>query len=205
MINDIFTYDVENLKIHFKKIPDDPTALIANATTDELQTICDVKSPSRRSEILTTLSLIRSLFGADAKLKHNPDGSPYIDNLNVNISISHCKGLVAIATHPQLHIGIDIERWRNTLLKVQSKFLSDAETQFCNSSQLLLYAWTSKEAIYKAAGWQGLDFAKGIELPLHPNDNTAIAHLPEKDLRFSLHSTILGEITMTIAIPEITP
>lgn len=202
MTNGTIEHEVENLKIHFKKIPNDIATLIANATNEDLQIISDVKSPSRRAEILTTLSLIRSSLGASATLEHKPDGSPFIKNLNLNISISHCKGMVAIATHPQLHIGIDIERWRNTLLKVQSKFLSDAEIRFYNSSQLLLNAWTAKEAIYKAAGHQGLDFAKGIELPLHHNDNTATVHLPGKDLQFALYTTISGEITTTVAVPK---
>lgn len=201
MIIDTIEQEVENLKIHFKKIPEDLATLTANATNEDLQIISDVKSPSRCAEILTTLSLIRSALGKNAKLEHNLDGSPYIKNNNLNISISHCKGMVAIATHPHMHIGIDIERWRNTLLKVQSKFLSDAEIRFYNSSQLLLNAWTAKEAIYKAAGYQGLDFAKGIELPLRHNENIATAHLPGKDLQFTLHTSISGEITTTVAVP----
>ncbi len=189
------------IEVFRKRIPDDITALLEQATDDDLYAITDVKSETRRAEILATRSLIRSSFGESVSLAHNSDGSPRPVGSCLYISISHCRGMVTIAAHPTMNPGIDIERWRNTLLKVKSKYLSTEEMEHFRSPDELLAAWTAKEAVYKAAGCEGIDFANGINMPLSPIDNKAIVHLPEGDRQFYLFTSVSGEITMTIALP----
>ena len=109
--------------------------------------------------------------------------------------------MAIVASHPDKKIGVDIERWRNTLLKVKTKFLSQAEMDYYSSAADLLVAWTSKEAIYKAAGCPGLDFARDINLPLNNIDNKAIVHLHDEDRQFNIFTTASSEFTLTIAIP----
>lgn len=192
---------LNGVEIFHKRIPEDIASLLTKATEEDLQLISDIKSDSRRAEILTTRSLIRSSFGENITLSHNEYGSPVLIGSNFNISISHCRGMVVIATHPYKKIGIDIERWRNTLLKVKHKFLSQEEIEYYTSPTDLLTAWTCKEAVYKAAGCQGLDFANDIRLPLNTINKKAIVSLPEGDRPFSLFTTASSEFTLTLAIP----
>lgn len=191
----------DGVEIFHKRISDDITLLLADATEEDLELISEIKSDSRRAEILTTRALIRSVFGEDATLAHSDDGSPFLVGCNLNISISHCRGMVVIATHPYKKIGIDIERWRNTLLKVKHKFLSQEEIEYYTSPTDLLTAWTCKEAVYKAAGCQGLDFAHDIKLPLNSIDTKAIVSLSKGDRQFCLFTTASSEFTLSIAIP----
>lgn len=192
----------ECLSIGYKDIPSDPTTLLSYLTEKEKKLIANVKSTSRQTEIITVHQLLAEMLGPDITLCHNSDGSPYIENSNINISISHCKGMVAIATHPDLKIGLDIERWRDTLQRVKSKFLSDEEAKLYNTPQLLLTAWTIKEAVYKAAGHKGLDLSRGITLPhpSTPHPKTAMAHLPHCDKKYCIYTQLSDDFALTIAI-----
>lgn len=191
----------DGVEIYHQRIAEDVSSLIENANEEDLAAIAEVKSDSRRAEILTTRALIRNTFGENVSLSHNDDGSPQLIGCDLNISISHCKGMVIVVSHPDKKIGVDIERWRNTLLKVKTKFLSQAEMDYYTSPDDLLVAWTCKEAIYKAAGYPGLDFVHDINLPLNNIDNKAIVHLPDGDRQFSLFTTASSEFTLTLAIP----
>lgn len=192
---------LDGVEIYHQRIAEDITSLIENATEEDLTAIAEVKSDSRRAEILTTRALIRNAFGENVSLSHNADGSPQLIGCDLNISISHCKGMAIVASHPNKKIGVDIERWRNTLLKVKTKFLSQEEMEYYTSSSDLLTAWTCKEAVYKAAGCPGLDFARDINLPLNNIDHKAIVHLPDGDRQFNLFTTASSEFTLTLAIP----
>ncbi len=190
-----------DVSVHYRIIPENLGDLTALASTDDLRYISSVKSDSRKAEILSTRLLVRDIFSPDAVIGHNPDGSPFIENLKVNISISHCKGLVAIASHPSLKIGIDIERWRNTLLKIKPRFLSANEIKHYTTPDELLWAWTAKEAVYKAAGCEGIDLANGISLPLDHTSGIATVTCSGTEKKFRLFSHSSAGLTTTVAVP----
>ena len=96
---------------------------------------------------------------------HRADGSPYIEGLGREISISHCRGIAAVAVGSSERIGLDIERMRPTLYRVRRKYLSAEEMDRYSDGEDLLTAWTIKEAVYKAAAGRGLDFSDDITLP----------------------------------------
>ncbi len=181
-------------------IASDAEALMAQATVSDLDDIATVTSVSRKSEMLTTRILLRKIFGKDTKLGHHHDGSPFIEgHEDLNISISHCQGYVAIATHPTFSIGIDIERWRPTLTRVKEKFLTLQEISIYNTPTLLLLAWTAKEAVFKAARISGLSLLD-INLPVNPNENLATIARQSHVVQFSLYTTSYNQTTITIAL-----
>lgn len=116
--------------------------------------------------------LLKNALGA-TNYSHRADGSPYIEHLGREITISHCKGIAAIAVGYSERIGLDIERMRPTLYRVRRKYLSVQEMYMCNDDQALLAAWTVKEAVYKAAAARGIDFSDEISLP----DRNGISHV----------------------------
>lgn len=192
-----------DVTVHLKRIPDDIREPETFATDEDMRDISEIKSVSRRAEILATRQLVRELFPAHPVISHHADGSPYLDGFPGYISISHCHGLVAVASHPRLKIGIDIERWRNTLLRVKDKYLSHREMEHYSSPDRMLFAWTAKEAVYKAAGCSGIDFANGISLPLDAVGNIATVHHNDTSARFRLYSGIVSGATVTVAVPAI--
>lgn len=199
---DTFNFPLDpDVSVSYRTIPEDIDELAALATPRDLLDVSSVKSCSRKAEILATRILARDMFSPDAVISHYPDGSPFIENLDMHISISHCKGLVAIASHPRMKIGIDIERWRNTLLKVKPRFLSSKEIGRYITPDELLWAWTAKEAVYKAAGCEGIDFANNISLPLDQTSNIAKAISNGAEKRFRLFSCSSAGVTATVAVP----
>lgn len=115
-----------------------------------------------------TRFLVSKLFGHDARLLHNPDGSPYIDSMPGCLTITHSAAHVAVAYDGDHRIGIDIESPREALRRVARRFLTAEEYPVYSASMnLLLRAWTAKEAVYKAAGVRRLESGE-IHLPLDP-------------------------------------
>ncbi|MBD5235485.1 MAG: 4'-phosphopantetheinyl transferase superfamily protein [Barnesiella sp.] len=101
-------------------------------------------------------------------LGHRDNGAPYLtgDNgaLPIAISVSHCKSAACIALGaPGARFGIDIEEPTDRLARIADKFLSNKEKSYI-SGDLLLHAWTIKEAVYKAADTPGLSLRDGIDI-----------------------------------------
>lgn len=104
--------------------------------------------------------LIAHRFGSGATLLHTPDGAPRIAGSDLNLSLSHCATLAAMAVCPSpLRVGVDAEGCGRyiQLARISRRFLSEAEWPlWSREPRLLLAAWVLKEALYKAAehpGW----------------------------------------------------
>lgn len=119
--------------------------------------------------------IIARFFGADARVGHHDSGVPYlVGREDISLSVSHSRDYAAVAFSSERTIGVDIEQWREQLLRVAPRVLSESEMAVYGvSSDLLLRAWTMKEALYKAALTPGLDFRRDITLPSHPASTAA--------------------------------
>lgn len=123
--------------------------------------------------------LIARRFGSGATLMHTPEGAPRIEGSELNISLSHCAALAAMAVCPKPgRVGVDAEgcdRYEQ-LTRISRRFLSEAEWPlWSREPQLLLAAWVLKEALYKAAGHPGWALA---DIPvLSPQEIMGGAHL----------------------------
>lgn len=104
--------------------------------------------PRRERETRAVLGLVREVFGPDAAIGHQPDGSPtLLCPTGYNISITHSRHFAGIAWSKTRPVGIDIEEADRVaqLLKIERRFMSPDD--ICDN---LLQAWTLKEAAYKA-------------------------------------------------------
>ncbi len=131
----------------------------------------------RRSELerLIVSRIISNYISSKARIVHAPSGRPLLENADgLHISISHSADYVAVVFGPIEGIGIDVEQPRTQLARVAPRVLSGAEMAvYGRSESLLLRAWTLKEALYKAALTEGVDFRRDIVLPLSPDDTRA--------------------------------
>ena len=173
-------------------------SLTNTPTQSDLDYIADIKSPRRRNEIIATRQLLRDILGPKATIGHNPDGSPFLPDHDLNISISHCDRFVAIALNRKGKIGIDIETWRDSLNLVKEKFLTSGEIAIYNTLELLLQAWTAKEAIYKTAGITGLPL-HSIILPDNPSHPQATVAINNKTTHYTINTIPHNDFTLTIA------
>lgn len=137
---------------------------------------------------LAWLDGARQIYGENGKeefreIGHFQNGAPFLYNSTARISVTHCKGLLAVATLPdtpevqlaeysdRAALGIDAERAdRRQVLTVRERFLSSVEREMIPGDDVLrnVQAWTIKEAVYKAALTGGLDFKEQIHISRMP-------------------------------------
>lgn len=134
---------------------------------------------SRRSAEQSAVRTALKALGIDAPLAHYPTGAPYLPSYpGLSVSVSHSLTTAAVGISDDRTIGIDIESTRPQLVRVAGRFLSADELAEASSlPDGLLRAWTAKEAIYKAAGKTGVDFARDIKLL--PPDFTRANFVPD--------------------------
>lgn len=141
---------------------------------DELEELTFIKSEARRKEKLAERALLNQIFEEKVYLGHHDNGRPYLQNMAMEISISHSSDYVAIILHPDEDMGIDIEGLDRDFSAVEKKALSEEEIDDLSdrkrSLQLAIY-WCAKEAIFKRMSLNGVDFAEQIELEkFNPHD-----------------------------------
>lgn len=119
--------------------------------------------------------IIARFFGADACVGHRDSGAPYlVGREDISLTISHSRDYAAVAFSAERTVGVDIEQWREQLVRVAPRVLSESEMAVYSATPaLLLRAWTMKEALYKAALTPGLDFRRDIMLPPNPASTDA--------------------------------
>lgn len=128
------------------------------------------------------LEMAYQLYGENGKdtyreIGHFRNGAPFLVGEECRISISHTKNFLVIATLPstpevslesyseRAALGVDVEASdRVQVLKLRPRFLSDREQQMVGEDDVFtaILAWTCKEAMYKAALCEGVDFTKDV-------------------------------------------
>lgn len=123
------------------------------------------------------------------ELGHFRNGAPFLVGEIGRISITHTGRFLAVATLPdtpevdlsvfseRAALGIDAERAdREQTLRVRNKSLSDDEQQMIDKDDVKknVMAWTAKEALYKAAMQEGLDFKNDIRILSLPKIGPAV-------------------------------
>lgn len=141
---------------------------ICSVPTDELEEIMFIPNEQKRREKLAVRALLNEVFEEKVYLEHHDNGKPFLENNPCEISITHTKKYVAIITHPDEYVGIDIESLDRDFSAVEQKALSDEEIDDLaddgkRNSQLAIY-WCAKEAIYKRMSQSRVDFAEQIEV-----------------------------------------
>jgi Phosphopantetheinyl transferase len=94
---------------------------IISIPNDELEELDTIKSGARRREKLAVRALLNTIFEEKVYLGHHENGSPFIQNNPIHISISHTTDFVAIITHPTEDVGIDVECLNRDFSAVEKK------------------------------------------------------------------------------------
>ncbi len=76
--------------------------------------LSQITSENRKREWLTVRVLLKEMLGEEKEILYTSTGKPYLSDNSYQISISHTKGLVAIALHSKMKVGIDIEHSAHT-------------------------------------------------------------------------------------------
>ena len=132
---------------------------IANITESEKQSIIASLSQAARERLnkkrngalrLASLCALSLLNDEQRKnIDYNENGSPYFQNLNAEISISHSKTQVAVAISDSIYtsVGVDIEDIKS--IPIPTRFLTENEKKLLENGTPYLEIWTKKEALFK--------------------------------------------------------
>lgn len=138
---------------------------LSSVPNDEIEELQLIRNSARRRERLAVRALLNELFDGKVYLGHHDNGRPFLQNSLTEISISHTGRFVAILTHPQESVGIDIESLDRSFSVVEKKALSEQECESLSeknrNTHLAIY-WSAKEAIFKRMSLTDIDFAKQI-------------------------------------------
>jgi len=134
--------------------------------------LSQITSESRKREWLTVRVLLKEMLGEEKEILYTSTGKPYLSDNSYQISISHTKGFVALALHPEMRIGIDIEHISPRVQKIRSRFMNEKEESNLSKEyeeiHLLLH-WSAKESMYKILDEQDLDFKTNLHVnPFNP-------------------------------------
>lgn len=180
-------YSFGNTHIYIKELPLEIEQLLLLCNNDIRGKVSMCKSMRRKREIIVSHLMVKDILGNEAMIDHDINGAPILVGVDGYISISHSTTDIAIAINPNHCIGIDIETWREQLIKVKERFLSQKEIIHYASPQLMLQAWTMKEALYKVAQSPGISLADDIMLPIEKDDDIAKVNTTKGMRDFEIH------------------
>lgn len=136
---------------------------------------CPFRGEKRRLEYYSIRALLAEVLGPDKLIDYYPSGRPLLVDGSFQISISHTRGIVALAWHPVCRVGIDVEQKSDRVSKVISKFVSIKESlqiqSFVGSDVSVpalyhLFLWSAKETVYKLIDRTAVDFLSDIVIDI---------------------------------------
>ena len=190
-------FDAPQISVYVEKINGETVAAgLRCMTDDEMEAVSIAKSEKRRREMIVTRLVIKNIFGRNVLLEHNPDGSPFINGIDKNISVSHSGETVCVAVS-ETKIGVDVQYWSNSLINAASKYLNEEELSAFSLAdrEQLLRAWTIKEAVYKLSGIKDLSL-KAIDTR---NEKNAVVNIGKELVNVPVYTHISTDFAISIA------
>ena len=124
-----------------------------------------MKSQLHQRGFLSIRQLLKKVGYTDADLIYDEFGKPHLKN-GTYISITHSFTFTAIIVSDELHVGIDIEKQREKILKIAHKFTPFEEYKTIANVDALIskltIVWGAKESLYKIYGKKKLLFLHHI-------------------------------------------
>ena len=146
-----------------------------------------IVSEKRKSEYLAVRVTMKKMLGSEKIIIYDTDGKPTLSDESFQISISHSANWIAVIAHPTRSVGIDIEVPTEKMKKLYKRFLSETEQKELSNGEhlnLLMLAWSAKEALYKIIGMEAVDFAKQLRIyPFEVKETGTFTgeHIPTKN------------------------
>ena len=189
MIYKCYTAHTTNAKIlvwEIKESTEELRELLGNFEVYS-EEYANIRLEKRRLEFLAARVAINTLLKREVRIIYNDEEKPFLSDNSQQISISHSENRVAVMSHPEMLVGIDIEKRGERFLKVYKRYLSEKEQADLNFGENALLrlqlAWSAKEAMYKVFGRETLDFANDLRmLSFEPQNNgfLDVEHVKQK-------------------------
>jgi Phosphopantetheinyl transferase len=167
----------------------------------------EVSHPHKRLQHLAGRFLLKYLYPdfpshlisiADTK-------KPFLPDETYHFSISHCGNYAAAIVSRHYRVGIDIEIPSDKVIKVQHKFVSDAEMAAIHplTQEDFTRIWSAKEAVFKWYGNGKVDFKKDICLLSYANgDNTFRCLFKKNNSKLIIHTHAFPELCLSYLLGD---
>lgn len=165
------TYDGWRIAVwHVTETVDELLALLPDDEPVRDEAEARFQSECRILEWTAVRVLLYDMLDRQVPILYHDNGAPYLPEYeNLDISISHTKGYVAVALAERGEIGIDIEQMGEKAERVRHKFVRDDEQ--ADSLVKLLLHWSAKETAFKVLHRNKVDFLKHLRvLPFELQD-----------------------------------
>ncbi|MDD7915761.1 4'-phosphopantetheinyl transferase family protein [Polaribacter ponticola] len=124
-----------------------------------------MKSELHQKGFLSVRHLLKEVGYSDADLIYDEFGKPHLKD-GKYISITHSFTFSGLIISDTLHVGIDIEKQRDKILKIAHKFTPVEEYKTIANHDALIskltIVWGAKESLYKIYGKKKLLFLHHI-------------------------------------------
>lgn len=117
-------------------------------------------------------ALIRHLLGHAEPWAYEESGRPFFTNRGEHVSFTHSENVYACQIAPVMACGIDVQHYRDKIVRVAEKFLNSEELAFVDAVdpelriRTLTAMWSCKEALYKMYGVGFIDYIN--RFTVHP-------------------------------------
>ncbi len=129
-----------------------------------IKRIQGMRSESHKKGFLAVRKLLETAQLTDFDLYYTNDGKPHLKDGRI-ITISHSFDFSAIAIS-ESEIGIDIEKNRDKIQRIASKFIGSENNFLCNENltEQLTVIWGAKESLFKIYPDGGLLFIEHLPI-----------------------------------------
>jgi len=143
-----------------------------------MPSVTDFRHDRRKKEWLAIRILIAEMIGTSFSVLHKDTGAPLIIHSEYKyISISHSVKYAAVYLHKSEQVGLDVENMNRRFVPVEKKYLSGQESEQVKSHPVLRAVyWCCKEAVFKWAGQENVDFREQIRICDFDPDQTNTVH-----------------------------
>lgn len=161
----VFNTNFEGSQLALWEITETANELLALYTPNqqEVQAFTAISNETRIKEWLAIRALLVEIGIDKPEIEYFESGKPRLANFNRSFSITHSTYMCGILLSNSTHCGIDLEHKNRSVERVKSRFLSQSETK-AFPSNWGLQLWCAKEAVFKAANQNNVDFSKHIQL-----------------------------------------
>ncbi len=169
------------------KIDEDEQTLfgLRPVLTEEKEQLLALKADTKRRHRLAYRILLQEIIKKNFSLYYDDTGKPFIEGENVHLSVSHSGDYAAVILSPTQLVGIDIEKIREHMPSLASRFLSPTEMGEIDlqNKELLHIYWGAKECLYKMYSDKEPLFSEHLSLqkfnPSQSQHTTAHITLPD--------------------------
>ncbi len=159
---------------HVTEALEELLAILPDDETVKTEATVRFHSSGRILEWVAVRVLLYTMLGRQVPIEYKENGAPLLpDYENLDISISHTRGYVAVALTERGGIGIDIEQKGPKVERVKQRFIRDDES--AETLIKMLIHWSAKETAYKVLQRRKVDFLKHLRVsPFEENEEGVV-------------------------------